>query len=353
MTATPPIPVVSRSVASSLNLSLFSSFTFTCPVMSCGAPGPLTRGAYARRPHLRTLATSAASPIAIPHPPLTDRARRAQVFLAQAVGMGLGLGRTFLPSLSVVGHHFRTRCALAVSVAISGASAGASSSGSCSTGPLEDWDVGFPNAPGPSRRAVIGASGDGMGEARRGAGSCGTGVPMEHMRLYAVDHGATPRITTYSLAILNARSTLGRLVPTFAADRVGVYNMPVPMMVLRAALIFAMFGATDGPGVVLVGLVFGFASSAYISLIPSLLVQLCRNMGALGVKMSLAYTVVAASNLIGNPMAGALLSTSMGGPLTWWRAIVFTGCVAAAGSACMAVSRELTIRGRGRPGRKV
>ena len=43
------------------------------------------------------------------------------------------------------------------------------------------------------------------------------------------------------------------------------------------------------------------------------------------VKMGLAYTVVAASNLIGNPIAGALLSTSTGGPLTWWRAIVFTG----------------------------
>lgn len=38
--------------------------------------------------------------------------------------MGLGLGLTFLPSLSVVGHHFRARRALAVGVAISGSSAG-------------------------------------------------------------------------------------------------------------------------------------------------------------------------------------------------------------------------------------
>lgn len=51
-------------------------------------------------------------------------------------------------------------------------------------------------------------------------------------------------------------------MPTFAADRVGVYNMLVPAMALCAALIFAMFGATDGAGVVLVGLVFGFASGA-------------------------------------------------------------------------------------------
>lgn len=48
-------------------------------------------------------------------------------------------------------------------------------------------------------------------------------------------------------------------------------------------------------------------------------------MPRISVKMGLAYTVVAASNLIGNPIAGALLTTSTGGPLTWWRAIVFTG----------------------------
>ena len=64
------------------------------------------------------------------------------------------------------------------------------------------------------------------------------------------------------LAILNAGSTLGRLVPTFVADRVGVYNMLVPAMAACAGLIFAMFGATDGAGVVCVGLVFGFASGA-------------------------------------------------------------------------------------------
>ena len=38
--------------------------------------------------------------------------------------MGFGLGLTFLPSLSIIGHHFRTRRALAVGIVISGSSAG-------------------------------------------------------------------------------------------------------------------------------------------------------------------------------------------------------------------------------------
>ncbi|KZT63274.1 MFS general substrate transporter [Daedalea quercina L-15889] len=316
-----------------------------------------------------------------------------QVFLAQAVGMGLGLGLTFLPSLSIVGHHFRTRRALAVGVVISGSSAGGIVFPIMLNRLLQDPHVGFANAVRASG-AVVGAClvlANGLMrtrvppkraaapeeeksrcaarlEAWRGVvwdgaylwsicgaflTSLGVYVPLFYLQLFAVDHGVSAHITTYSLAILNAGSTLGRLVPTFLADRMGVYNMLVPAMFASAALIFAMFGATNGPGVVLVGLIFGFASGAYISLIPSLLGQLCRNMGELGVKMGLAYTVVAASNLIGNPIAGALLSTSTGGPLTWWRAIVFTGCVAAAGSVCMAVSRLLFIKGRGRDGRKV
>lgn len=48
----------------------------------------------------------------------------SQVFLAQAVGMGVGLGMTFLPSISVVSHHFKAHRALAIGIVATGASAG-------------------------------------------------------------------------------------------------------------------------------------------------------------------------------------------------------------------------------------
>lgn len=86
--------------------------------------------------------------------------------------MGLGIGLTFLPSLSVVGHHFRRRRALAVGIVISGASAGGivfpimlnrcaiSLCALCRTDQhvrlLEDRTVGFANAVRASG-AVVGA----------------------------------------------------------------------------------------------------------------------------------------------------------------------------------------------------
>lgn len=42
-----------------------------------------------------------------------------QVFLAQAVGMGLGQSLLFLPSISIIGQHFKRRRALATGIALS------------------------------------------------------------------------------------------------------------------------------------------------------------------------------------------------------------------------------------------
>ncbi|KAG9077914.1 hypothetical protein FS749_010160 [Ceratobasidium sp. UAMH 11750] len=47
-----------------------------------------------------------------------------QVFLPQAVGLGIGLGLLFLPSIGVISHHFRRRRALAMGIVTSGSSCG-------------------------------------------------------------------------------------------------------------------------------------------------------------------------------------------------------------------------------------
>ena len=48
-----------------------------------------------------------------------------QIFLSQGVGMGLGVGLTFVPTLSNIAHHFYDRKALATGIALSGSSTGA------------------------------------------------------------------------------------------------------------------------------------------------------------------------------------------------------------------------------------
>lgn len=45
-----------------------------------------------------------------------------QNFLSQGVGMGIGMGLMFLPSLTVTSHYFRARRSLAMGVVIAGIS---------------------------------------------------------------------------------------------------------------------------------------------------------------------------------------------------------------------------------------
>lgn len=46
------------------------------------------------------------------------------MFLSQGVGAGLGLGILFLPTISVISHHFRKYRAIAMGIVFSGSSAG-------------------------------------------------------------------------------------------------------------------------------------------------------------------------------------------------------------------------------------
>lgn len=43
-----------------------------------------------------------------------------QVFLAQGIGMGIGMGLMFLPAISVTSHYFRRRRTIAMGFVIAG-----------------------------------------------------------------------------------------------------------------------------------------------------------------------------------------------------------------------------------------
>ncbi|KDQ54083.1 hypothetical protein JAAARDRAFT_38694 [Jaapia argillacea MUCL 33604] len=315
-----------------------------------------------------------------------------QVFLAQGLGVGLGQGILFLPSLSIVSHHFKNRRALATGIVVTGASVGGivfpimlnrlfahgdggfvlgvQVSAACVTGLLVVANLIMRVGKGRGRSA----GGRGMGA--KGGGPAGSnGLPVDlkgiirdwayvssicgafltniglffpffYMQLFAEQHGVNENLSFYSLAILNGGSILGRLVPPFLADRVGVYNMILPCMLISSTMVFAIFGAGSVGGLIGVGGVFGFFSGAYVSLIPSLLVMMSRHMGELGVRMGIAFTIVGLAMLIGTPIEGALLGTNT--EYSWWRGITFSGVCISMGCCMMLLSRILFVRSRGK-----
>jgi MFS family permease len=53
---------------------------------------------------------------------LTKAHHYYQTFLAQGVGMGIGMGLMFLPALSVTSHYFQARRSVAMGIVIAGMS---------------------------------------------------------------------------------------------------------------------------------------------------------------------------------------------------------------------------------------
>ncbi|PPQ86182.1 hypothetical protein CVT25_006925 [Psilocybe cyanescens] len=145
-----------------------------------------------------------------------------------------------------------------------------------------------------------------------------------YLQLFAVDLGITKSLSFYSIAILNAGSFFGRILPSLLADRIGPYNMLLPSLVVASALAFVMFSLSNFTGVAIFSLFYGFWSGAYVSLVPSLLAQLSVHPGEHGARMGTAFSIVGISVLIGTPIEGGLLHTDDGN-LVWYRSTIFCG----------------------------
>ncbi|KAF8878805.1 MFS general substrate transporter [Gymnopilus junonius] len=297
-----------------------------------------------------------------------------EVFLAQAVGMGLGQSLLFLPSLTVIGHHFKRRRALSTGIAVSGASFGGiiwpillnefsqrtsfanairATAALCGVMLLASNFLmkTKPIACGsqrPNIRVICQDSAFLVSVASAFCINLGLFFPYFYLQLYAVNRKISNNLAFYSLAILNAGSALGRLLPNFFADKFGTYNLLLPCLFISSGLAFTMFAISDFPGVIVFGLLFGFWSGSYISLIPSLLAQLCNHAKEQGTRMGIAFSIVGISMLVGTPIEGSLLKSDAG-HFAWSRSIIFCGTMIFCGAIGMAISRTLFVR-QGRAG---
>ncbi|KAK0194178.1 major facilitator superfamily domain-containing protein [Armillaria mellea] len=277
---------------------------------------------------------------------LSHHGQYYQVFLSQAVGIGLGQSLLFLPSLSIIGHHFKRRRAFATGIAVTGASCGGIV-----------WPVML-NQLGQQRTRSAHVGGDiriVKDILTDGAfmvsviGACfvclGFFFPYFYLQLYSIDKGINPNWAFYTLAILNAGSVLGRLLPNFFADHIGPYNMIIPCIAFTSFLLFALLGSDikDVAGIVAFALAYGFFSGSYYSLIPSLISLLAKNISELGTRMGVAFSCVGLFMLFGSPIDGALLRTDNSDSYAWSRCIAFCGAMVLCGAATMILSRVLFV----------
>ncbi|KAL7423460.1 hypothetical protein Q5752_001040 [Cryptotrichosporon argae] len=293
-----------------------------------------------------------------------------QTMLAQGIGCGIGIGILFLPALSILSQFFMRRRAFAMGIAVTGSSIG----GICLPIMLNNLITrhGFEKAVQYTGYLLIGvlALACALMHPRLGAnahkqpppspkelfqsrpyavavaGLCfvmwGLFYPIFYIQVYGEAHGISDSLTFYTLAILNAASVVGRTTPNFLADKIGSLNLITGFCLCAGAMCFAVLGAGTPGGLVVVAILFGFFSGAYVSLMSPSLIAFARGFHEIGIRIGLAMLCASLFALSGTPICGALLDR-----YGFVAPTVFSGVTVLAGSALLATATLLQRRAKG------
>ncbi|KAI0719437.1 MFS general substrate transporter [Fomitopsis betulina] len=144
--------------------------------------------------------------------------------------------------------------------------------------------------------------------------------PYFYLQTWVRLHGMSENLAFYTISILNAGSVCGRIIPNFIADYIGPYNLLIPIFYSCSILLFALFGVTNVPAVIIFSFLYGFATGSANALIPPAMGILAKTEDETGLRIGMLFLATSFPILVGTPIDGALL----GAANTWYKAILFS-----------------------------
>ncbi|KAJ6094959.1 MFS general substrate transporter [Penicillium canescens] len=156
-------------------------------------------------------------------------------------------------------------------------------------------------------------------------------IPFFYIQSYAINKGIpADGMSFYLLSIITTGSVFGRIFPNFFANQVGPFNIISLCTIICGALMFALVNLSGLAGMVVVSLLYGFFSGAFVSLPPTCFAHLSPDRGLIGTRMGMGYAVMTIGNLVGTPVAGAILQNESFNAM--W---IFGGVMSIAGGLIM------------------
>lgn len=120
------------------------------------------------------------------------------------------------------------------------------------------------------------------------------------------------------------------------ADYIGRYNMMVIMSLLASITLLAIWiPVTSSAGIIIFSAIFGFASGAYVSLGPSLIMQISP-LPKVGQRVGSMYAMASLGALVGSPIGGQLIKNWRG---RYTGLMVFSGVMEFGGFFFFALAR--------------
>lgn len=136
----------------------------------------------------------------------------------------------------------------------------------------------------------------------------GTYIPS-----YALSKGFSQAMSLNALTIYNASGILGRMIPTYLADRYGHYRMITIQSAIMTGSIFVIWLPLGKflPAFLIFTIVFGFAVAGTLAITPMLTAAISKPKD-FGRRYGTAYLFVSCCNLISLPVGRAITETKGG-----------------------------------------
>lgn len=132
-------------------------------------------------------------------------------------------------------------------------------------------------------------------------------VPLFLMPTYAMTQGMGKSLANYLLAILNAASFFGRVIPGVLGDKLGRINALAAAGIATGVLTFCWPHAETNASIIVISVLIGFSSGAIVSG-ASVSMTLCPEKPSdFGTYMGVGMALASGSALVGPPVSGALL----------------------------------------------
>jgi MFS family permease len=288
--------------------------------------------------------------------------------LAQGVLMGCAVACLQFPAFAIVAQYFDKRRAAAMGITASGSSIGGVIFPIVLSKLLNDSNTGFgwsmriiafiilpfflvaivvfrPRVPPRKSTIFIGAAWKDKKYCLLIAGMffmmMGMWTPVFYIPTYAVSRGMSVTLAANLLAIINASSTFGRIIPGILADKFGRLNLFAFAGMGTGIMVFCFDKPETNAALIVYVIFFGFTSGTIISS-ASAAISLCtkdpRNLGTfMGMGMGLAAFAV----LAGPPISGALLEKYGG----FAQVSIFGGTVSLFGGLIVLASKLVTPEG--------
>ncbi|OAL43085.1 MFS general substrate transporter [Pyrenochaeta sp. DS3sAY3a] len=287
-----------------------------------------------------------------------------QFFLAQGIMNGLGNGMQFAPAMSLITTYFARNRSVALAIMASGSATGGLVYPTIARQLLPKigfpWTVRVmafmmlavgalycsllkPRLPPRKSGPVLELS---AFKERPYALFCiavfliclGQYFAFYYISSFAVDILGLPYGTSINVLLaLNGVGVLGRLVPSYFADRyIGPYNILIPFCFVSSIILFFWPLVKNEAGLYCWALLYGFFVGGFQGIFPAALTTLTTDMSKVGTRNGQGFAVVGLGTFIGPPIAGALIQSYGGGYLV---AQVFAGATVFVGSSILVLGR--------------